>query len=199
MKGLGYLERRYLKGLLVHSVMIASAAGVPLGILDKEIWIRPLEEAGKKAKRKTKLLEEKESYRWLQALKRVEALVPKDTEVVMVSDRESDIFEYFAYERASNVHLLLRAVQNRKVRELRLNQAIREVPVSGYMEVKVNRQSNQEGRIAKLAVRFGCFPISVPLCPSRVSRFVKKKEFESSQFECDFGRGSRCSTGMFSG
>jgi hypothetical protein len=40
----------------------------------------------------------------------------KDTHIITVTDREGDIFELFALERPRNMDLLIRAVQNRRVK-----------------------------------------------------------------------------------
>ena len=52
-KGFGLLSGQdYLLGLKVHSALAVSEQGVPLGILDQQIWARPPAEKGKAKQRR---------------------------------------------------------------------------------------------------------------------------------------------------
>lgn len=54
LSGTGYLDSKYAKGLKVHSVLTASTEGIPLGIIEQQVWSRIEEELGKAATLKTK-------------------------------------------------------------------------------------------------------------------------------------------------
>ena len=98
-------------GLLLHSAMaVDPEQGQPLGLLWQKIWNRqhrekpPTEETPKQKKqrlakaRKAKRVrpfEEKESYRWVEAMTTVEKQVEDSTRVIHVFDREGDIAEVF--------------------------------------------------------------------------------------------------------
>jgi hypothetical protein len=84
--------------------------------MHQQVWARDPKEKGKKEKRKKLPIEEKESYRWLQSLKTTKEAVAEDTHIITVTDREGDIFERFALERPCNMDLLIRAVQDRRVK-----------------------------------------------------------------------------------
>jgi hypothetical protein len=88
-RGLGYLRGEETRGALLHSVLAASADGVPLGILHQKMWARQ----GRKTKQRRRPIEEKESVRWLESQKRSEELLSEKTRVITVADREADIYE----------------------------------------------------------------------------------------------------------
>ena len=48
-KGFGMTcAQKYVRGLKVHSIMASTTQGVPLGILEQQIWTRPVKAAKKK-------------------------------------------------------------------------------------------------------------------------------------------------------
>ncbi|MEH1869234.1 MAG: hypothetical protein V7K69_30155 [Nostoc sp.] len=67
-KGIEYLDHKKSFGLKVHSTLIASIKGVPLGIIDQQIWVRDIEDLGIAKKRCQRQTQEKESQRWLDGL-----------------------------------------------------------------------------------------------------------------------------------
>lgn len=46
-KGMGYLDSSKSRGLKVHSTFCVSSAGMPLGLLNQEVWARDIHELGK--------------------------------------------------------------------------------------------------------------------------------------------------------
>ncbi len=112
--GLGPLKQRSssARGLFVHAALGLTAGGRPLGVSGLECWARPEQDPGPKAE------EEKESQRWLRGLAQGQELgrCSAQTHVVVVGDRESDIFELFERQAASPAEagLLLRVNLGRK-------------------------------------------------------------------------------------
>jgi hypothetical protein len=103
------------KGLLSHSALALSPAGTPLGVLHLSLWAREQEAYGQRHGRRRRVVAEKESHKWLSGLRAVEAALPATQEVVVIQDREGDVFALLAEPRGPRTHLLLRAAQNRKV------------------------------------------------------------------------------------
>jgi hypothetical protein len=154
-QGLGPVGKAGTHGLLVHSGLAVTPEGLPLGILHQDVWARE-EEEGKRKTRRKRLVEEKESFRWLEMVDAVESLLPKDLEVWVVGDREADIFELFAMPRRAGLHLVVRATHDRKVQGAEaqyLHQAVEGAPVLGEMEVAVPRSRKRKERTAKLSVQ----------------------------------------------
>jgi hypothetical protein len=162
--GLGYLDHRFLSGLKVHSTLTSSSYGVPLGILNQQVWARERQNIGIAKKRRQRQTNEKESQRWLDSLKVTQQLIPPDIKVVTMGDSEADIFDLFACERPENSHLLIRGTHNRRVDHYAeyLHQAIRQIEPCGQHTVEVKRSPENTFRTSSLTLRFTTFFIEVP-------------------------------------
>jgi hypothetical protein len=162
-RGLGYLDKGG-KGIKMHSAIAISEEGLPLGILDQKYWIRKEEDRGKKKDRHKKSTEEKESQRWLDTKSNVERKVDKTKTIVVMSDRESDIYDYLAQERESRTEILLRASHNREVcgePKLLFNNILKR-EIVGYKEIEVTRATDLKKRQAKISIRNGEVEIEPP-------------------------------------
>ncbi|MBI4093460.1 IS4 family transposase [Candidatus Kaiserbacteria bacterium] len=157
------------QGLIMHTALAVSTQGLPLGILDQEIWSREDEEQRphwrKKACRKRVPAERKESYKWLRALMRTTPLIPPGVQAVTVCDRESDMYELIAKAEALKTHYLIRSSWDRAIQaeheDYYLWDYMAELPVAGTFEIeaeakRVAKQKVAEKRMAKLEVRFAC-------------------------------------------
>ncbi|HEX5869888.1 MAG TPA: IS4 family transposase [Longimicrobium sp.] len=164
-QGLGPIGSKGQRGLLAHSGLVVTPEGVPLGIIHQQTWARE-EDEGKRNTRRKRLVEEKESFRWLEMVDAVESLMPHEVEVWVAGDREADIFELFAMQRRPGLHLVVRATHERKLagEEARyLHAAVDSAPVLGEMKVAVPRSRKRKARTAKLEVQ-AC---TVTLAPPR--------------------------------
>jgi hypothetical protein len=113
--GLGPIDGNGSNGMHVHSVLAVSSDGIPLGLVHQQVWSRDPEKKRSKEERKKLPIEEKESYRWLQSLEATKQAMTEDAHIITITDREGDIFEFFALKRPHNMDLLIRAVQDRRV------------------------------------------------------------------------------------
>ncbi|CAA9218112.1 MAG: hypothetical protein AVDCRST_MAG56-284 [uncultured Cytophagales bacterium] len=136
LQGVGTLQGK-LKGTLQHNVLACDEQGVPLGLLYQRNWTR----GGLNAL-------DNESDKWLLGLQAVnEHLSGINKRVVLVQDREADVFDFFRAKRAPNVDLLVRVHQPRKVEVvasgvvLPLQQAAQALPVVGEMQVHIERNN----------------------------------------------------------
>lgn len=154
--GLGYLDHPACSGLKVHSSFAVSLEGVPLGLVDQHVWRRDPKEKGKSHRGSGRPIEEKESRRWLDALRATEQAIPIPTEVITVADREADMYELFALPRRPGSDLLVRADHRRRVHHEAkfLYEAIRQSAIRGEMELEVRRRPDRAARRAKLSVRY---------------------------------------------
>lgn len=157
-------------GILVHSTMAVTPSGVTLGLLDQRIWSRDPESHGKRHQRYDLPIEEKESYKWLSALKQSSQAISKATRMVTVADRESDIYEFFLCARTLERDVLIRARHDRRIMEEtgRLFTYLDRQPVAGNCVIEVPRHSklNTPSRETSLEIRFS----SVTLQPSSKCR-----------------------------
>jgi hypothetical protein len=136
MEGLGRLQG-HLKGSIQHNVLASDEAGVPLGLLYQRNWTR----AGLNDL-------ENESQKWLLGLEAVnQQLGACPKRVVLLQDREADIFRFFQAQRAAQVDLVVRVYHPRKLEVvasgalLALPEAARQVVPVGTMEVDIERNN----------------------------------------------------------
>jgi hypothetical protein len=154
--GLGPLENKKCHGFLAHSSLAVTPEGVPLGLLAQQSWVRDENEVGQRHQRQQRPIEAKESYKWLQGLTESTHQWPAEVRGLVVSDQESDIFEYFVHPRPASIDLLLRACQERRLEaEVKnLGPAVRTSPVRGKVSVQVGRRGQQAARLAECQVQF---------------------------------------------
>lgn len=166
-------------GLVVHDTMAFTPEGVPLGLLDVQCWARDPEEFGKKEKRHSLPIEQKESNKWLRSYEKVAAAqrLSPNTLFVSVGDREADIYELFALAKSqpAGPKLLVRAERDRALADgqERLWEHMQNVEVAGIQEIHIPRQRNRAARTAQLAVRFAAIELKPPrrkekLAPLRI-------------------------------
>jgi hypothetical protein len=164
-RNVGLLENEESRGLFVHTSMAVSAAGVPLGLLDQQVWVRAPEVVGRKHQRKKQPIEEKESYKWLKGLQASLKDMPAQVCVVTVADREADIFDFFWEAEAWQTQVLVRAAWNRNLAapsKGRLWEAVARTPVQGKFTVEIGRAKDRQPRRAIMAVRFTPVTIQPP-------------------------------------
>lgn len=150
-------------GIFVHSAIGVSADGVPLGLLHQHSWARS-KTIGRKHKRKQRPIEEKESFRWLQTARAVEAAVPADKRLIQVADREGDFFELLAEQRRDNSYLLLRVHQNRRLKgdERLLWDRVGQMQVAHTLHMLVHTSHSTTVRKVQLELRLGPVTILPP-------------------------------------
>lgn len=153
---LGLLSNAKSAGFLAHNTLAASENGVPLGLLAQQVWIRDKKQVGKRAKRAQLPIDQKESYKWLKALTDSSQAMPSDLEIIAVSDRESDIFAYFAHPRPEQVELLVRANHDRVLlaEPRKLKATLEASPGQGTIDVKVRKTRKRLARTATCQVSF---------------------------------------------
>jgi hypothetical protein len=152
----GPLSDRARVGLLSHSLLAVTPAGVPLGLLGVRTWARDPATFGTSAStRKGKPVEAKESGVWLDGYRqaRAAARAVPGPQVVCVSDSAGDVYECFA-EAAAQGHAaawVVRACQDRRLAggdAERLFATAAAAPVLGHraVEVAARRATTGDGR-----------------------------------------------------
>jgi hypothetical protein len=164
-QGMGYLGSPEGRGLLLHTLLAISPTGVPLGVLRQFAWTRPVEELGKRHRRRKRLLQEKESHRWLDGLTATAEGLPSHPHVVLMGDRESDLFDLFAAPRPGHVDLLVRVCREKRRVEhpaKYLDTALEREPVRGHVQIEIPPRANRQGRTAQMAVRWLSLEVHAP-------------------------------------
>jgi hypothetical protein len=171
-KGLGAIgtKSQHQRGFGMHSTLAMTTQGMPLGLLTQAFFTRPEDEPSHRPEECRNLpIEEKESYRWLQAFEQTLTLVPPGVQVITVCDREADIYEMFAYAQEEEASLLVRASSNRAL----LNDEVRKLwpkvekqPVAGYLTVNILGNGKRKARQATVSVRFTSVTLRPPWRPN---------------------------------
>jgi hypothetical protein len=154
----------------MHSTLAVTPAGVSLGLLTQAFFTRPVGEPAHKPQELRKLpIEEKESYRWLEALEQTLTLAPPEVQVVTVCDREADIYEMFVLSQEKEADLLVRASKNRRLAETEVKKLwakVEQQPVAGQLTVHIAKNQKQEARVTTVSVRFTKVRLKPPWRPN---------------------------------
>jgi hypothetical protein len=139
MEGLGKIQGK-VKGIMQHNLLCISELGIPLGLLGQEYWSRE----------STKEYEGKESQKWEKGLKIVnDELGNIDKKVVLIQDREADIFSFFQAHREPSVELLVRVHQPRNLEIIEsgeignLESCNTHLPIIGEKRVSIFRDGKE--------------------------------------------------------
>jgi len=140
IEGLGPVTTSGAQGLLIHTSLAVSEHGVPLAILDQQIWTR-LERTTRT--RSSRPIEEKESAKWLRGMRDAAARLSPNTHPIFIFDREGDVHEAFAQAQELGIGLIVRAAWNRRIQEpeRHLFEAVRAAPVAKTYAFTVPRRS----------------------------------------------------------
>lgn len=113
--GLGGIDDSKGLGFKLHPSLVVDAANCfPLGFSSIKMWGRDLERPNKyRRKYQQEPITDKESYKWIEASEQSKTLLADAATVVIVQDREGDIFEQFQQVPDEKTHLLIRSRVNR--------------------------------------------------------------------------------------
>lgn len=174
-RGLGSIGKSnaaHDRGLVMHNALAFTTSGVPLGILSQKIWARgeiPEEDYQEKIERlQVTAIEEKESCKWLVALKETVERAPAGVPVVTVADRESDFFEFLTHAKELRAKYLIRARTDRKLVPedsegcVRMLDALSDTPALGNMTVEIPSNGSRKARAANIEVRVAQVTIQAP-------------------------------------
>ena len=171
-KGLGEIGKKEQRqrGLGLHTTLAVTPQGQPLGILAQQFFERPVGEPAHTAAELRKLpIEEKESYRWIEAFQQTIELTPAGVQVVTVCDREADIFEMFVMAQAQHADLLVRANTDRRLDEAtqKLRAKVASQKQAGELTVDIVGNDKRAARQATVTVRFCTVKLQPPWRPQQ--------------------------------
>lgn len=165
-------------GLILHNSLALNETGIPLGLLNQKFVRRETinhPERGMLTKQyvHTKPIQEKESYRWIEAIKDINDLNIADKEIVHIADREADIYELYKYCDEQNVKFLIRAKENRAINKnkrrekpkYKLFDYFRSLPEVLTISIKFQINKVVKYREATLSISFTEF--TLPPAPNR--------------------------------
>ncbi len=166
------------EGLLLHNTLAVTDEGAPLGLLDQTFIDRKLFHGdnhyeGRKARYWNRPVEEKESIRWINVVRKLHRFDFGPTKTVHVADRECDIYEFFRDATDLGEHVLVRASKNRSINKrvrrevpsIFLFDHLKEKRAQGKVEVTLQVNGKKKYRKAELSIVYR--PITMPPPPNK--------------------------------
>lgn len=157
-------------GFFIHPTLVVDGqTGLPLGLSSVQSWVRPPERP-KRSRYETSLLpiEQKESYKWIESAKDSEwCFQDSDAQMITyIGDSESDIYESWLQIPNDNIHLLVRACQDRLIveDETSLFSYLSALSLQGSYELDIPADSRipRVARTATVGVRFASVHLKRP-------------------------------------
>jgi Transposase Tn5 dimerisation domain len=158
---LGLLDHASSRGLKVHSALAATIDGVPLGLVQQSVWARDAAPKGRRARKRPQT--ERESQRWLTTLAAVQRTIPKPTRLIVVADREADIYPLFIAARDERTDLVVRATYNRGlVGGSKLEELAETVAWQGSRTVTILGNRSRAARTATVQIGWSTLQLTPP-------------------------------------
>lgn len=152
------------QGMVMHHTVAITPSNLPMGILSQKIWVRDGFNEQTDSEKWKAPIEEKESYKWIEALREVTEIVPRTTRVITVCDREADIYEFLSEAKALNADILIRACSDRNLAEepeQRLFNKLSTLPVIGVAELSLPRHDRPNCKVT-FDIRVGAVTLAPP-------------------------------------
>jgi hypothetical protein len=152
-------------GFKLHpSIVVDAASYFPLGIADVYLWDRPLEKDEERNYRQLPV-DQKESRKWLQVSEHTKTCLQQAAAVVIIEDREGDIFEQFKAVADDKTFLLVRSRGNRNLQDGgKLWAQLSAAALAGSYELSVDSDSHRKTPARKIMpeVRFASLQLAGP-------------------------------------
>jgi hypothetical protein len=150
----GRPRQHTLCGILMHSSLAVTVEGLPLGLTAIKFWTRSKFKGTNALKRSvnpTRVpIEQKESVRWLENLRRSTELLGDACRCVHIGDRESDIYELFCAAEESGTKFLLRTCVDRLAGQATISAAMRSAKVKAVHRVEIR---DSKGAVSEAVIQ----------------------------------------------
>ena len=156
------------KGILMHSSLVVTGEGLPLGLAAIKFWTREKFKGTNALKRKinqTRIpIDQKESIKWLENMRQSNALLACSGECIHIGDRESDIFELFCLAEQLKAKFLFRTCVDRLAEdgEVTVSEVMKQARVQGIHTVEVRDNKGKADR-AELEIKFEKMVVKPPI------------------------------------
>ena len=148
-----------LCGISMHSSLVVTEAGLPLGLSAVKFWTRKEFKGSNELKRHvnpTRVpIGQKESVRWIDNLVETTALLGDPGRCVHIGDRGADIYELFCAANDVGAHFVIRSAYPRLAEDgmTKTDAEMKEVRIKGFHRIEV-RDRNGEVSEAVLELRY---------------------------------------------
>ena len=169
-RGLGEIGHGGRHGVLVHAMLALDAqTGGVLGLVAGDVWTRQGRVLTPHAARP---LSEKESLRWVETAEAATDVLAHADMATEISDREGEFYAKWARLPGKNLHILTRAMQDRRIAEGGGRLSSAPLHLAGALEADIQARPDPDGRPknlagaparkAQLEVRFGQVSLKRP-------------------------------------
>lgn len=148
-------------GFFIHPSFVMDAESyMPYGFCDVRVWNRGHDTVAKDRSHAKNIApkKEKESYKWIESSIKSKQALAGAREVIIIQDREGDIYEQFCMIPDERTHLLIRAKANRILsNQTRLFEHLAGLPKQGDYQIILegDKRKGIKKRTATIEVRFG--------------------------------------------
>lgn len=157
-------------GFFLHPTLALDAGtGFALGFADLYLWNRRWDKGDKHSRGyKYQPIEQKESYRWIEASHQSKRTLAAARKVTLLADREADIYEIyeeFLLVPDERTDVLLRSRSDRRLadRDETLYAYLNGLSVAGCYPLEVRPNNGRRARRTLLEVRFGPVRLAKPV------------------------------------
>ena len=178
IQGMGYYCSTEQRGMLVHSCIAVTDQGIPLGIIYQETNTRekPKDDSQTKEQKRSRPIEEKENFRWLDSMRGTLLRMPADIPILTVCDREGDFYEFFSEAADLKANFLIRIVQNRMVDDgKKIFHELRSSPVAGSMVVRMSRNPREHIPSRNIKMDYHCKKVTIYRPQRRKEKHLREK------------------------
>ena len=178
IQGMGYYCSTEQRGMLVHSCIAVTDQGIPLGIIYQETNTRekPKDDSQTKEQKRSRPIEEKENFRWLDSMRETLLRMPADIPILTVCDREGDFYEFFSEAADLKANFLIRIVQNRMVDDgKKIFHELRSSPVAGSMVVRMSRNPREHIPSRNIKMDYHCKKVTIYRPQRRKEKHLREK------------------------
>ena len=173
-------------GILMHSSLVVTTGGLPLGLAAIKFWTRKHFIGTNALKRSVNTaripIEEKESIRWLENLKQSTELLQDPARCVHIGDRESDIYELFCAAEENQTQFLFRTCVDRLAGngDTLVSKEMAKTPIQGIIPLII---CDKDGKVNKISleVKYARLELNPPVdkkkrYPKLVATVIEARE-----------------------
>ncbi len=163
---IGPVTKNSNMGFYCHPMLAVDAEShIPLGFSAVKLWNRRKDKEDRLTRKyRLQPIEEKESYRWIEAARESLDNLPQDVQQTIIADRESDIYEAFHLLPNDRCNLLFRSSANRILvgEESLLSEYMCSLPSQHTYDLEIKGNHSRQSRTAWMNLRFGEVDIKKP-------------------------------------
>ena len=155
---IGPTTNKHIAGLFCHPVLVCDPKGENIyGIGSASVYNRKWGQEDKHERAyRSRPIEEKESYRWLENAQHVKQCINPEVSLTIIGDRESDIYTEFVEVPDERTNILVRSRSDRRIAEndKKLYAYLASQPLAGTYTIELAANSKRSRRIAQMELRF---------------------------------------------